>query len=46
VQELVAREVAIDVVAAHVADKDVVDGERAVEADRLAMIGEKFGRGG
>ena len=43
VQELVARRVALDLVAAQVADKDVPDREIPVAADRVVMIDGEFG---
>jgi hypothetical protein len=43
VQEFMAREVALDLVAAQVADKDVADGEIPVAADRVVMIDGEVG---
>ena len=43
VQEFVARQVALDLVAAQVADKDVADGEIPVAADRVVMIDGEVG---
>jgi hypothetical protein len=38
-----ARQVALDLIAAQVADKDVADGEGPVAADRVVMIDGEVG---